>query len=262
MLRRNANQHGSEFRDIANARLILRQSKEPQWLVLYKNMLVSKEVYGFAKGTEVFPGEEKPDPNDFPNNETLEEALKDYAKLVEKKNKAVIYSISWVVESLARSSGYLDKAQRIIDAEPAWTIRQVYQFVHTGFVARTPRQIEKARRDFEETHQGPKEKVSVYYIRMNDNKNIYESLADEVITTYEFLRRLLENTNTTMRQYSLILLQDIKRIKAHNDNEPDEDEHQQYTEHHVIIQELEDFESDIKSDNCRNESNLHNKNHK
>jgi hypothetical protein len=228
-------------------------------------MLVSKEVYGFAKGTEEFPGEEEPDPNDFPNNEALEEALKDFTKLVEEKNKAVIYSISWVVESLARSSGYLDKAQRIIDAEPAWTIRQVYQFVHTGFVARTPRQIEKARRDFEETHQGLKEKVSIYYIRMNDNRNIYESLSDEVITTYEFLRRLLENTNSTMRQYSLILLQDVKRIKAHNDNEPDEDEHLQFTEPHIIIQELEAFESDIKSemkDNGKNDSNFHNKHHK
>jgi hypothetical protein len=265
MLRRNRRQHGSEFRDTANSRPILRQGKEPQWLVLYKNMLVSKEVYGFARGTEVFPGEEEPDPNDYPNAEELEDAQDDYAKLVEEKNKAVIYSISWTVESLARSPGYLDKAQRIIDAEPAWTIRQVYQFVHTGFVARTPRQIEKARRDFEETHQGPKEKVSVYFIRMNDNKNIYESLADEAVTAYEFLRRLLENTNTTMRQYSLILLQDIKRIKAHNDNEPDEDEHQDYTEPHIIIQELEAFESDIKSDmkdNGKNESNSHNKNHK
>ena len=58
MLRRNAIQHGSEFRDIANACPILWQGKEPQWLVLYKNMLVSKEVYGFAKGTEIFPGKE------------------------------------------------------------------------------------------------------------------------------------------------------------------------------------------------------------
>ena len=75
MLRRNAAQHGSEFRDTANSRPILRQGKEPQWLVLYKNMLVSKEVYGFAKGTEVFPGEEEPDPYYFPNNEALEEPL-------------------------------------------------------------------------------------------------------------------------------------------------------------------------------------------
>ena len=47
-------------------------------------------------------------------------------------------------------TGALDKAQRIINATPEWTIRQIHQFVYCGFIAKTPKQVEKARKAFEE----------------------------------------------------------------------------------------------------------------
>jgi hypothetical protein len=112
------------------------------------------------------------------------------------------------VEILLKSPGFLDKAQRIINATPEWTIRQIHQIFYHGFISENPKQVEKARKAFEECFQGLKELVANYASRSTNCKIIYESLSDEDVSKYEFLRRMMENLNVAFKQYGLILLQD------------------------------------------------------
>ena len=80
---------------------------------------MSYEIHAFVTGAEnVLGGEEEPDPNDFADNTDYEAAMKDYTSLVDKLNKGIRLCKAWVVETLLRSPGYLDKAQRIINATP------------------------------------------------------------------------------------------------------------------------------------------------
>ena len=86
--------------------------------------------------------------------------MKEHNQLIEKLTKGIRICKAWVVEILLKSPGYLDKAQRIINAAPEWQIRKIYQFVYCGFIAKTPKQVEKARKAFEECFQGIKELVA------------------------------------------------------------------------------------------------------
>ena len=89
----------------------------------------------------------------------------------------------------------MDKAQRIINSVPEWQIRQIHQFVYCGFIAKTPKQVEKARKAFEECFHGFKELVANFAARITNCKIIYESISDEEVSEYEFLRRMMENLN-------------------------------------------------------------------
>jgi hypothetical protein len=211
-------------------------------------MLMLYEIYVFATGAENFRGEEEPEPNDYQDNAEYKVAMKEHNALIEKLTKGIRVCKAWVVEILLKSPGYSDKAQRIIKATPEWTIRQIHQFVYCGFIAKTPKQVEKARKAFEECFQGFKELVANFAARITNCKIIYESLSDEEVTEYEFLRRMMENLNVKFKQYGLILLQDFKRTKALNDAQADPDLHIAYPPPHNAIQGLEGLESDMRSD--------------
>jgi hypothetical protein len=152
------------------------------------------------------------------------------------------------VEILLKSPGFLDKSQRFIDATPEWTIRQIHQVVYCGSISKTSKQMKKARKAFEECFQGFKELVANYASRITNCKIIYESLSDEDVSGYEFLRRMMENLNVKFKQYGLILLQDFKRPKALNDAEADPDLHITFPPPLNVIQDLEGLESDMQSD--------------
>jgi len=212
-------------------------------------MLMLYELHAFATGAEnVLGGEDEPDPNDFADNADYEVAMKDYNIMIEKLNKGIRVCKAWVVETLLRSPGFLDKAQRIINATPEWTLRQIHQFVYCGFIAKTPKQVEKARKAFEECFQGFKESIANFASRITNSKIIYESLSDEEVTDYEFLRRMMENLNVKFKQYGLILLQDFKRTKALNDAEPDAALHIAFPPAHNVVQDLEGLEADLRTD--------------
>jgi hypothetical protein len=121
---RNPNQHGSgtngESRDKS---FILKKGDEPVFVCMWINMLMLYEVHSFATGEENFPREEEPDPNVLQNNAEYEAAMKEHNSLIERLNKGIRLCKAWVVEILLKSPGFLDKAQRIINATPEWTIR-------------------------------------------------------------------------------------------------------------------------------------------
>ena len=146
------------------------------------------EIYVFATGAEDFPGEEEPDPNDYQEKAEYEVAMKEHNALIEKLTKGIRMCKAWVVEILLKSPGYLDKAQRIINSTPEWQIHQIHQFVYCGFIAKTPKQVEKARKVFEECFQGFKELVANFAARITNCKIIYESLSDEEVTEYDFYK--------------------------------------------------------------------------
>jgi hypothetical protein len=100
-----------------------------------------------------------------------------------------------------------------------------HQIVYCGFIAKTPKQVEKPRKAFEECYQRIKELVANFASRITNCKIIYESLSDEEVSEYEFLRRMMENLNVKFKQYDLILLQDYKRTKTLNDSEADPNLH-------------------------------------
>ena len=190
---RSPSQHGSgspgETRD---KNFILKPGNEPVFVCMWINMLMLYEIYVFANGAENFPGEEEPDPNDYNDNEEYERDMKDHNQLIEKLTKGIRICKAWVVEILLKSPGYLDKAQRIINAVPEWTIWQIHQFVYCGFIAKTPKQVEKARKAFEECFQGRREFVANFSSRLTNSKIIFESLSDEEVSDYDFLRRMME----------------------------------------------------------------------
>jgi hypothetical protein len=162
---------------------------------MWINMLMPYEIYVFAHGEENFPGVEEPDPNDFQDNAKYEIAIKDHNQSVEKLTKGIRVCKAWVVEILLKSPGFLKKTQRIINATPEWTIRQIHQFFYCEFIAKTPKQGEKARKAFKECFQGLKELDANNASRLTNCKIIYESLSDEEISEYDFLRRMIENLN-------------------------------------------------------------------
>ena len=252
---RNPIQHGSgstgESRD---KNFVLRKGNEPIFVCMWINMLMLYEIYVFATGAEEFPGEEEPDANDFNDNAEYEVAMKEHNALIEKLTKGIRICKAWVVEILLKSPGYLDKAQRIINGVPEWQIRQIHQFVYCGFIAKTPKQVEKARKAFEECFQGFKELVANFAARLTNNKIIYESLSDEVVSEYDFLRRMMENLNVKFKQYGLIQLQDFKRTKALNDAEADPALHIAYPPPHNVIQDLEGLEFDMRTDERQDQS--------
>jgi hypothetical protein len=109
--------------------------------------------------------------------------MQDFSKsLIEKLSKGIRVCKAWVLEILLKSPGYLDKAQRIINATPEWTVRQIHQFVYCGFIAKTPKQVEKARKTFDECFQGFKELVANFASRITHCKIIYESLSDKEVS--------------------------------------------------------------------------------
>ena len=69
-----------------------------------------------------------------------------------------------IVQSLIQSD-YIDQASRILRAVPAWTTVQVCNYINTGFVVRTEKQIEQARDNFEKCEQGDKEKIGRFASR-------------------------------------------------------------------------------------------------
>ena len=125
-------------------------------------MLMLYEIYVFVNGAENFPGKEGPDPIDYNGNEEYKRDMKDHNQLIEKLTEGIRICKAQVVEILLKSGGYLDKTQRIINAVSEWTIRQIYQFVCCGFIAKTPKQVEKARKAFEECFQGKREFVASF----------------------------------------------------------------------------------------------------
>ena len=247
---RNPTQHGSgSSGEPREKSFILKKGNEPIFVCMWINMLMLYELHAFATGAEnVLGGEDEPDPNDFNDNADYEVAMKDYNTMIEKLNKGIRGCKAWVVEILMKSPGFLDKAQRIINATPEWTIRQIHQFVYCGFIAKTPKQVEKARKAFEECFQGFKESIANFASRITNSKIIYESLSDEEVTDYEFLRRMMENLNVKFKQYGLILLQDFKRTKALNDAEPDAGLHIAFPPAHNVVQDLEGLEADMRTD--------------
>ena len=150
----------ADLQESQGKRIFLRKGNEPVFVCMWINMLMLYEIYVFATGAEEFPGEEEPDPNVFQDNAEYEAAMKDHNSLVDKLTKGIRICKAWVVEILLKSPGYLDKAQRIINSVPEWQIRQIHQFVYCGFIAKTPKQVEKARKAFEECFQGFKELVA------------------------------------------------------------------------------------------------------
>ena len=247
---RNPTQHGSGTSGEPREKsFTLKKGNEPIFVCMWINMLMLYELHAFATGAEnVLGGEDEPDPNDFNDNADYEVAMKDYNIMIEKLNKGIRVCKAWVVETLLRSPGLLDKAQRIINATPEWTLRQIHQFVYCGFIAKTPKQVEKARKAFEECFQGFKESIANFASRITNSKIIYESLSDEEVTDYEFLRRMMENLNVKFKQYGLILLQDFKRTKALNDAEPDQGLHIAFPPAHNVVQDLEGLEADLRTD--------------
>jgi hypothetical protein len=107
--------------------------------------------------------------------------------------------------------------------------------MYCGFIAKTPKQVEKARKAFEECFQGFKELIANYASRITNCKIIYESLSDEEVTDYEFLRRMMENLNVKFKQYGLILLQGFKRTKSLNDAKPDQNLHIAFPPPHNVV---------------------------
>ena len=252
---RNPAQHGSGSTGEGREKnFTLRKGNEPVFVCMWINMLMLYEIYVFATGAEEFPGEEEPDPNDFNDNADYEVAMKEHNALIDKLTKGIRTCKAWVVEILLKSPGYLDKAQRIIKSVPEWQIRQIHQFVYCGFIAKTPKQVEKARKAFEECFQGFKELVANFAARITNCKIIYESISDEEVGEYEFLRRLMENLNVKFKQYGLILLQDFKRTKALNDAEADPNLHIAYPPHHNVIQDLEGLEFDMRTDDRQDQA--------
>ena len=155
---RNPTQHGSGSPGESRVKnFILRNDNEPVFVCMWINMLMLYEIYVFATGAEEFPGEEEPDPNDFQDIAEYEVAMMEHNSLINKLTKGIRICKAWVVEILLKLPGYLDKAQRIINSVPEWQIRQIHQFVYCGFIAKTPMQVEKARKAFEECFQGFKE---------------------------------------------------------------------------------------------------------
>jgi hypothetical protein len=256
---RNPTQHGSGTSGEPREKsFTLKKGNEPIFVRMRMNMLMLYELHAFATGAEnVLGGEDKPDPNDFIDNADYEVAMKEYNTMIERLNKGRRLCKAWVVETLLKSPGFLDKAQRIINATPEWTIRQIHQFVYCGFIAKTPKQVEKARKAFEECFQGFKKSIANFASGTTNSKIIYESLSDEEVTDYEFLRRMMENLNVKFKQYGLILLQDFKRTKALNDAEPDAALHIAFPPPHNVVQDLEGLEADMRSDdhqeNCKSD---------
>ena len=147
---RNPAQHGSgSTGESREKNFTLRKGNEPIFVCMWINMLMLYEIYVFATGAEEFPGEEEPDPNDFNDNAEYEVAMKEHNALIDKLTNGIRTCKAWVVEILLKSPGYLDKAQRIINSVPEWQIRQMHQFVFCGFIAKTPKQVEKASKTFE-----------------------------------------------------------------------------------------------------------------
>ena len=149
---RKPSQHGSGTSGEPRVKsFILKKGNEPIFVCMWINMLIIYEIHSFATGAEnVLGGEDESDPNDFNDNADYEAAMKDYTSMIEKLNKGIRVCKAWVVEILLKSPGYLDKAQRIINATPEWTIRQIHQFLYCGFIAKTSKQVEKARKAFQE----------------------------------------------------------------------------------------------------------------
>ena len=181
---RNPTQHGSgSSGEPREKSFTLKKGNEPIFVCMWINMLMLYELHAFATGAENFlGGEDEPDPNDFADDADYEVAMKEYNSMIERLNKGIRLCNAWVVETLLRSLGFLDKAQRFINATPEWTIRQIHQFVYCGFIAKTPKQVEKARKAFEECFQGFKESIANFASRITNSKIIYESLSDEEVT--------------------------------------------------------------------------------
>jgi Zn/Cd-binding protein ZinT len=259
---RNNNLHSQDGSGFGRDKFaILKKGAENFWIIIMTNMLIMHDVYRFATRDEQFPGEDEPDPNDpeFVNDpDRLEKAQDAFAALVEKLSATVKKCIGYIVESLARSPGYLDKATRIVTSDHEWTIAEVWDFVKTGFVARTRKQIEKARDNYEKCYQAKFERIEIYGNRLVTFKNTYETIAAVVVDPYDFLVRFLENVNNYFRSYGLIYLNEIKSIHRHNEQEQDPANHQPYPVFHTILQELEGFEADNRTDEHL-ENNTHRK---
>jgi hypothetical protein len=249
---RNNNSHSQDGSGFGRDKFaILKKGAENFWIIIIMNMLIMHDVYRFATREEQFPGEDEPDPNDaeFVNDpDRLQRAQDAFAALVEKLSATVKKCIGYIVESLARSPGYLDKATRIVTSDHEWTIAEVWDFVKTGFVARTRKQIEKARDNYEKCYQAKFERIEIYGNRMVTFKNTYETIAAVVVDPYDFLVRFLENVNNYFRSYGLIYLSEIKSIHRQNEQEPDPANHLPYPLFNTILQELEGFEADNRKD--------------
>ena len=202
---RNNNSHSQDGSGFGRDKFaILKKGAENFWIIIIMNMLIMHDVYRFATREEQFPGEDEPDPNDaeFVNDpDRLQRAQDAFAALVEKLSATVKKCIGYIVESLARSPGYLDKATRIVTSDHEWTIAEVWDFVKTGFVARTRKQIETARDNYEKCYQAKFERIEIYGNRMVTFKNTYETIAAVVVDPYDFLVRFLENVNNYFRSY-------------------------------------------------------------
>ena len=118
---RNNNLHSQDGSGFGRDKFaILKKGAENFWIIIMTNMLIMHDVYRFATRDEQFPGEDEPDPNDpeFVNDpDRLEKAQDAFAALVEKLSATVKKCIGYIVESLARSPGYLDKATRIVTCD-------------------------------------------------------------------------------------------------------------------------------------------------
>jgi hypothetical protein len=240
MQREIGNQDGSGF----GQRIILKKGQEAKWLLLIINLLTILEIYVFATEAEEFPGEEEPVAGDFQDPAEFERAHTEWNNLVDRLSKNIRTGIGAIVQSLIQSD-YIDQASRILRAVPAWTIVQVWNYINTGFVARTEKQIEQARDNFEKCEQGDKEKIGRFASRITSFAKVFESINNNVaVTPYQLLSRFLKNVNPTFRGLCMVLQERVRVIKDFNDGEPDPNDHREYPEFNVTVQELEAFEAD------------------
>ena len=239
MQRDNSSQDGSGF----SQRIILKKGQEAKWLLLIINLLTILEIYVFATEDEEFPGEEEPAAGDFQDPADFERAHNDWNTLVDRLSKNIRTGIGAIVHSLIQSD-YTDQASRILRAAPAWTIAQVWSYINTGFVARTEKQIEQARDNFEKCEQGDKEKIGRFASRITSFAKVFESINNVAVTPYQLLSRFLKNVNPTFRGLCMVLQERVRVIKEFNDGEPDPDDHRAYPDFNVTVQELEAYEAD------------------